>query len=796
MKFTLKWLKEYLDTNATLEQICERLTMLGLEVESVTDRAALYNNFVIAEVAECDQHPNADRLKQCLVNTGKEQLQVVCGAPNVRKGLRVVFALPGATVPANGMVLKKTSIRGVDSNGMICSQAELSLPETQDGIWELPSDAPIGTAFAKYKGFDDPVIEVAITPNRVDAACVYGIARDLAASGLGKLRMTATQPVPGGYLSPISVTINDSNACPLFMGRMIRGVKNGPSPQWLQDYLTAIGSRSISALVDITNFICLSFNRPLHVFDADKLSGNITVRLAKDGETFIDLKENERTLDDKVIVVADQKGAQAMAGVIGGLHSGCTDGTVNVFLESALFNPSMIRRTGQKYAIDSDAKYRFERGIDSTSCDEGIELATRMILELCGGEPSYTVVTGTQPEWLRTYNLDSNLIQQLGGLNVPATEQMEILMRLGFDVRQRPDNIFDVSPPSWRNDIQGAADLVEEILRVKSYDAIPSVSIRAHGAIPAGALNSTQKRLSDLRRLCAVRGLHEAVTWSFVSPEAAAEFSHDGQKTTRLANAISVELSVMRHSLLPNLIDAAKRNADRKLGFAHLFESGSIFFGTNPDQQPTMLSGIRCGAQDKTWQGKDVALDFFTAKDDVWALLTQAGLSPDTLILTAEAPSWYHPGQSATLRLGKNVLAHFGVVHPAILQRRDIDFPVIAFEIFTNNLPPAKDKKSATRATLTLNPLQPVTRDFAFIVANDIAAETILKAARTVDKTLITDVRLFDVYAGRGVADNHRSLAFSVTLQPQDATLTDADIEGVTQKIIAAVQKAGGQLRS
>lgn len=797
MKFTLNWLKEYLDTSASLEQICERLNSLGLEVENVTDRAAMYKGFIVAEVAECEQHPNADRLKQCLVNTGREQLQVVCGAPNVRKGLRVVFALPGTTIPSNGLVLKKTAIRGVESNGMICSEAELKLSDESNGILELPNDAPIGTDFAEYKGLTDPVIEINLTPNRIDAGGVMGVARDLAASGLGKLKIAATQPVPGGFNSPITVTIKDQKACPLFMGRMIRGVKNGPSPKWLQDYLTAVGSRSISSLVDITNYICLSLNRPLHVFDADKLTGNITVRLAKENEAFTDLKETQRSLDNQVIVVCDDKAPQAMGGVIGGLHSACTSDTVNVFLESALFNPSMIRRTGQKYAIDSDAKYRFERGIDPTSCDEGVEIATRMILDLCGGEPSYVVVAGTQPEWTRSYALDDSLVKNLGGISLPLAEQTDLLMRLGFEVRTRPDGMTDVTPPSWRNDVTGAADLVEEILRLKSFDAIKPLSVKSDDAVTESALTPDQKRLNDLRRLCAVRGMNEAVTWSFLGAQAHAQFSYDTQKTTRVANAISADLSVMRHSLLPNLLDAAKRNADRKLGFAHLFEVGSIFFGTGPDQQPVVLGGLRCGAMaDKTWQKPKDAIDFFTVKDDVWALLQSAGLNPETMILTRDAPSWYHPGQSASLRLGKNVVAHFGMLHPKILQTSEIDFDTAAFEIFTDALPPIKAKKTATRATLTLHALQPVTRDFAFVVHNDIAAGDVLKAARNVDKNLITDVRLFDVYAGKGVAADHRSLAFSVTLQPVEATLTDAQIDALSKNIVATIQKLGGQLRA
>lgn len=796
MKFTLNWLKEYLDTNATLEQISEKLTSLGLEVEDVTNRSEIYKGFVIAHVTEADQHPNADRLKQCLVNTGTEQLQVVCGAPNVRKGLNVVFALPGTTIPANGMVLKKSSIRGVDSNGMICSDAELKLSEDSAGIRELPADAPVGMDFAKYMGFDDPVIEINLTPNRADAAGIYGIARDLAAAGLGKLKPLASQPVPGGFASPVKVTIDDTKACPLFMGRYIRGVKNGPSPKWLQEYLNAIGSRSISALVDITNLMCIGMNRPLHVFDADKLDGDLVVRLATQGEKFTDLKENERELNDHTIVVADKSGPQAMGGVIGGLHSGCNEETTNVFLEAALFDPSFIRRTGKEFGIDSDAKYRFERGIDPAFTSAGIEIATRMIMDLCGGEPSQVYVAGSEPNWKRFINYDPAAVKNLGGMNISTPEQMDILGSLGFEIRDRNDDKLDVSPPSWRNDIDGQADLVEEILRMKSYDAIPEVSIHSAYAVPKPALTPEQKRLSDLRRLCAVRGLSEAVTWSFLSQRAHDAFSYSDKKTARIANPISNDLGIMRHAQLPNLLDAAKRNADRKLTNAALFEVGSVFFGTGPNDQPMVLAGMRSGLKNTaSWQDKGKAVDFFDAKEDVWSLLSQAGLNPDALTVSAEAPHWYHPGQSGAVRLGKNIVAQFGVLHPKILKDWDIDFPVTAFEIFIDSLPPLKAKKSSTKASLVLNALQPVTRDFAFVVANNVNSDAILKAAKNVDKNLITNVTLFDVYAGKGVAEDHRSLAFTVTLQPQSTTLTDAEIEGVSKNIVAAVEKAGGQLR-
>lgn len=800
MKFTLNWLLEYLDTNADINTITAKMVDLGHEIASVTDRAALYKGFIIAHVAECDKHPNADKLKLCLVNTGSEQLQVVCGAPNVRKGLRVVFALPGAVVPSSGLVLKKTKIRDVESNGMICSEAELKLSDEANGIMELPADAPIGADFAAYMGLNDPVIEAEITPNRPDCLGVFGIARDLAAAGLGRLKTLPQQPVPGGFDCPVTVMLDfkqgAENACPLFMGRVIRGVKNGPSPKWLRDYLTAVGLRPISALVDITNFVCLGFGRPLHVFDADTLTGNITVRLSRAGEIFTDLTGTERTMNNDVTVVCDTKGIQAMGGVIGGLHSGCTDKTENVFLESAYFNPARTRATAKEYGIDSDAKYRFERGVDPAFCDEGIAIATRLILDICGGEPSYLTVAGSEPHWYRTIPYNPARAATLGGLDVPASDQTALLMRLGFTTRERPDGLIDVNPPSWRNDVAGEADIVEEILRVKGYDTIPPVSVRDARAVPAPALDGTQKRLGDMRRLCAANGLTEAVTWSFLSARAHAAFSYADKKTVRIANPISQDLGLMRHSMLPNLLDAAKRNADRKLGHVHLFEAGPVFFDTLPDTQPVMLAGVRTGQQDATsWDNSDKPVDFFTVKRDVWALLRAAGLNPDGMPTTRDAPAWFHPGQSATLRLGKTIIAQFGVIHPVIQKTWDIDFPVVAFEIFVDALPAVKDKKTTTKPTLTLNPLQPVTRDFAFLIANDLPAENIIKAAKNADKNLITDVTLFDVYAGKGVEPGKRSIAFTVTLQPVGDSLTDAALDGVSKNIVAAVEKLGGVLR-
>jgi phenylalanyl-tRNA synthetase beta chain len=796
MKFTLNWLKEYIDTDASLEQICETLTSIGLEVEDVVDRSVMYNGLTIAKVVECEKHPNADRLNLCLVNNGKEQVQVVCGAKNVRKGLHVVLAMPGTIIPQSGQALKAGVIRDVQSNGMICSESELGLTAESEGILELPETAKTGQSFADYMGFTDPMIEINLTPNRADCAGIYGIARDLAAAGLGHLKIIAQQPVPGLFDSTVAVTTQDTKACPYFIGRTIKGVRNGPSPKWLQDYLRGIGLKPISALVDITNYLCLGLNRPLHVFDADKLNGDLTVRLAKSGETLHALNDKTYTLDDSIIVVADKNGPQALGGMIGGMTTGCSADTVNVFLECALFDETHIRKAGQKLAIDSDAKYRFERGVDPAFIDEGIEVATRLIMDLCGGEPSYTVVAGQQPDWYRTIAFDPKLVKKRGGLAVDDTEQMRLLMALGCEVRPQGDNdIMDVTPPSWRNDIHIPEDLVEEILRLHGYDKIPNAPLPTAHHVSNGSLLPTHKRIADLRRLSAQRGLHEVVTWSFLSPAMAQHFKYADKDLIALANPISADLAIMRQSLLPNLLNIIQRNAARGMSDIALFEQGNLFFGTDPDTQPAAITLLRTGnAMERHVQGTARTVDAFDAKADAFALLQTAGMNPDAMTLANNAPAWFHPGQSATLSMGKNTVATFGTIHPAILQALDITVPVVAVEIFLDNLPVSK-KKSSTKSALVLSPYQTVTRDFAVLIDASVPAGDIIKAVKNTDKTVLQNVTLFDDYRGKGVPDGKKSIAFSIQLQPADATLTDAQIDALSQKVMAAVEKLGGVLR-
>ncbi len=801
MKLTFDWLKEHLETKHTLENICDKLVAIGHEVDGVEDRAAKYNGFIVAEVVECEQHPNADRLKQCLVNTGKEQLQVVCGAPNVRMGLKICFSPVGVSIPSNGMVLKKTKIRDVESNGMICSEAELCLSDESDGILELPDDAPVGKAFADYMGFNDPVIDIDLTPNRPDCAGVLGIARDLAAAGMGTLKpLTQTNPVPGTFKSEIDVTLNFSKeqarACPVFVGRQIKNVKNGPSPKWLQDRLIAIGLRPISALVDITNYCCIGLNRPLHVFDADQVKGNLTVQISTAGQKIAALNDKTYTLDDETVTICDDDDVAALGGVIGGTRTGCTDETVNVFVESAYFDPDQIRRTGQKMMIDSDAKYRFERGIDPQSCAWGMEVATRLILDLCGGEPSDLVIAGEPPSSADVINFDPNQVKTLGGVDVDLDTQVNILMALGFDVKIQDDKTLHVVVPSWRPDIEGRADLVEEILRIYGFDHIPVVSTPRDTAVTMPALNAHQRRIATMKPALAARGLFEAVTWSFLNKKAATQFKYTAKNLVHIANPLSEDLSIMRQSILPNLIAAAKNNHDRGFPNMGFFEGGPIFLGQEPDDQPYVMAGIRTGLlREKTWQGDKAPVDFFTAKADAVAAMAQCGMAIDNMPLSRDVPPWYHPGRSAAIALGKKPLAYFGEIHPGILQEMDIDFPVVGFEIITDHLPPAKAKKAAKKS-LTVSTLQPVHRDFAFIIDEGVEAAMVLKAANSADRTLISDIRIFDVYQGKGIDAGKKSLAITVTLQPVDATLTDEQIEALSDKITKAVQdKTGGVLR-
>ena len=800
MKFTFSWLKDHLDTDATVDQVAEKLTMLGLEVEGVEDRAAALKGFTIAYVKEARQHPNADRLRVCDVETKDGMVQVVCGAPNARTGMKGVFAASGMSIPGTGIILKPSKIRDVESNGMLCSERELMMSDEHDGIIDLPEDAPVGMSIVEYLGLDDPVIEIAITPDRGDCLGVRGIARDLAAAGLGMLKPLDTSAVAGTFASPIGLSLDKlaatPDACPMFVGRYFQGVKNGPSPDWLQRRLTAIGLRPISALVDVTNYVSYDLGRPLHVFDADKLQDRIAPRLSEAGETLLALDGKEYTLPEGICVIADDSVAVGIGGVMGGEVSGCTHETVNVYLEVATFDPIRTAMAGRSLGIDSDARYRFERGVDPEFLVDGAEIASRLIMEFCGGKPSEIMIAGSPPEWKRSYGFRPDRVAELGGLDVPEAESLDILDKLGFTIGKSGEAI-SVSPPSWRWDIHGEADLVEEVLRIKSLDSIPAVSLPRDQAIPLPVLTLKQRRAATARRLLAGRGMHECVTWSFM-PRRQAELFGGGADHMMLANPISSDLDCMRPSILPNLIDAARRNAARGMGDVALFELGPQYAGDRPEDQSLMATGVRAGlAIGRHWSGGKRPVDAFDAKADVLAALAAMGAPVDRLQTDTDVPDWYHPGRAGRLALGpKNTIALFGDIHPRVLKALDIDGPVVAFEIFLDAIPEPKSKASRTRPLLRASSLQPVERDFAFVVDEDVPAEKVLRAAKGADKALITGADVFDVYRGENLGAGKKSLAVSVTLQPVDATLTDEQIEKVAGTVVQAVAKAtGGTLR-
>jgi phenylalanyl-tRNA synthetase beta chain len=797
MKFTLSWLKDHLETDADASAISDKLTAIGLEVEAIEDAGARLKDFSVAEIATAEKHPNADKLRLCMVNTGSETLQIVCGAPNARAGLKAVLAKPGTVIPSTGQALKIGAIRGVESRGMLCSAAELQLSDESDGIIELPADALVGSPAATALGLTDPVIEISLTPNRGDCTAVAGIARDLAASGLGRLRDLSVRPVPGNFKSPIGVALEFSyktkSACHIFSGRTIRGVKNGPSPKWLQDRLKAVGLRPISALVDVTNLLSLDRGRPLHVFDADKLTGTVRARLARDGETLTALDGKTYTLDSEVTVIADDAKALGIAGIMGGIETGCTDATVNVFIESATFDPARTAATGRKLGILSDARYRCERGVDPAFVLPGLELATKLILEFCGGEPSEVVVAGTPPDTSREISFDPARVHTLGGLNVPRGEVISILTRLGFELHDGTH--LRVKTPTWRGDVTGPADLVEEVVRIHGLDRVPSVPLPRPNAIARATLTQGQRRTRTIRRVLAARGFNETVSYSFIA-RAQAKLFDGGDDARQLANPIAADLDALRPSVLPSLLAAASRNMARGSYDLMLFEIGAQFESGMPGGQQTVAAAIRTGIGARTWSKSTHAADAFDVKADMLAAIEAASGSAMNAPIKQGAASWYHPGRSGTLALGPKTVAMFGEIHPAILAAFDIKVPVSGFEIFLDALPASKSKGPA-RSLFAPSPYQAIERDFAFVVDAGIAADEIIRAAKNAERGLIDAVSVFDVYEGKGVPSGKKSLAISVRLAPRDRTLTDAEIEIVAAKIVAAVSKAtGATLRS
>lgn len=802
MKFTLNWLKDYLDTTASLENISKTLTAIGLEVEQITDRSANLKAFTVARILHAEKHPEADKLRVCKVESDIGELQIVCGAPNARAGIYVALAKEGAVVPANGMVIKKTKIRGVESCGMLCSFEELAIPGDLEGIIELPGTPAIGASVADVLGLNDPVIEIAITPNRADCLGVYGVARDLAAAGLGTLKpLPDTSTIKGSFPSPISVTIADTKKCPQFIGCFVRDVTNAESPDWLKKRLEAIGQRPISALVDITNYITFDLGRPLHVYDAKKLCGNITVRGAKGNEPLKALNGKDYVLPEGMCVIADESAAVAIGGIMGGEATSCDLTTTEVFLEVALFDPVAVATTGRTLDILSDARFRFERGVDVAFVETGARLAVKMMTDLCGGEVSELVFAGQAPAWQRSIPFNPQRVKTLGGVDIPAEKCFAILTSLGFTNRHPPTaNHTLITPPSWRADVEGEADLVEEILRMHGYDNIETVPVPrlAHTSKPA--VNPSQKRVQTAKRVLATRGFMEAVTWSFL-PEAQAAMFGGANPALKLLNPINAELDTMRPSLLPNLLEAVKRNAARGFKSNQFFEVGLQFHDVIETGQRMVAGGVRSGTvieqsyKQSLFQQKERPVDAFDVKADAMKLLQSLGLGKCDII--TPAPSWYHPGRSGALTLGgKIVLGYFGEIHPAILHQFDIDLPVAAFEIFIDAIPTPR-AKGKIKPPLKLSDFQAVERDFAFIVDAKITAADIIKALGQADKTLITDVAIFDVYTGTGVEAGKKSVAVKVTLQATDRTLSEPEIAAVSNAIIASASKGfGGTLRS
>lgn len=804
MKFTLSWLKEHLDTDASLEEIVERLTMIGLEVEEVTNRADRLKPFKIAKVLEAEQHPNADRLRVLKVDTGQgEPVQIVCGAPNARAGLVGVLGKPGDHIPGLDITLSVGKIRDVESFGMMCSERELELSDEHDGIIDLPEDAPVGVNFAKWAGLDEPVIEIGLTPNRPDCTGVYGIARDLAAAGLGKLKERSHEQIRGNYPCPVSVSLDFGDTrpmCKAFGLRMVKGIKNGPSPKWLQDRLTAIGLRPINILVDITNYLTFDQGRPLHVFDADKVHGNLVVRRGRAGEGIDGLNGKSYELDDTVCVIADDNGIESLGGILGGEPSGCTEDTVNVLIESALWEEDDIAATGRKLGVNTDARYRFERGVDPDYMMPGLEYATRLVLDLCGGEPSETTQAGRVPDSSNIIDFPYSEIRRLSGVEVSQAEANLTLKSLGFWISGSGDTV-KVAAPSWRPDIEGKADLVEEVVRILGLDRVPLTPLPRTGTVGQKVLTTGQIRRNRTRRALATRGFNEAVTWSFIS-KPQAELFGGGNAALELANPISPEMSDMRPSLLPGLLSAAQRNADRGFGDVALFEVGQVFQDDTPEGQKMVAAGVRRGTAklqgaSRHWSGSSTGVDVYDAKADAEAALAAIGAPVEKLQVHTDAPGTFHPGRSGCLKLGpKNALAVFGEIHPRTLADLDLEGPLVAFEIYLDALPQPKTKGGRSKGALNASHLMPVRRDFAFLVGKDIKAEALLKAARGADKTLIADVTLFDIYVGQGVPDDQKSVAIDVLLQPRQKTLTDEEIDAVAKKIIANVEKAtGGTLR-
>ena len=805
MKFTLSWLKEHLDTDEPLDKIVDRLTMIGLEVERVEDKAKALAPFTVASVISAEKHPNADKLRVCMVNTGSgAPVQVVCGAPNARAGMKAVFAAPGTHIPGTGMDLKVGTIRGVESRGMLLSGRELGLSDDPQGIIELPADAPVGKPFSEVLGLNDPMIEINLTPNRADCTGVNGIARDLGAAELGAFKERAPKAVKGKFPSPVTVKLDFGSTpslCPGFALRLVKGVKNGPSPDWLQARLRAIGLRPINTLVDITNFITFDRARPLHVFDAAKVKGNLVVRRARKGEQLLALDGKTYALDESMCVIADEADVESLAGIMGGEKTGVSETTTDVLIECALWDPLNIAQTGRRLGIQSDARYRFERGVDPAFLLPGLELATQMVTELCGGTASEVVVAGNPDVPERVIDFPLSDLKRLAGLDVPLAEAKRVLTHLGFGVTGQEKKL-KIAVPFWRPDVHGPADIVEEVVRILGVDRIPLTPFDRGDAPRKPVLTSLQVRTRKTKRALAARGLVEAVTWSFVS-KPQAELFGGGQPELALANPIAADLSDMRPSLIPGLAAAAQKNADRGYADVALFEVGQIFKGDRPEQQFTAATGVRralarASGVGRHWSSVTAPVDAFDAKADALAVLAAAGIPAQSVQVVPGGPAWFHPGRAGTLQMGpQTVLGHFGELHPQVLEALDAEGPLVAFELILEQIPEPKAKATRAKAVLELSAFQPVERDFAFIVDSAVKAGDITRAAQGADRKLIASVNVFDVYDGKGIDPGKKSVAIAVTIQPRDKTMTDEEIEALAGKIVAEVtKKTGGMLRA
>ena len=800
MKFSLEWLQEFLDTDASVDVVAAKLNAIGFEVEGIDDPAKALEGFRVAHVLSAVPHPNADKLQVLTVDAGTgETLQVVCGAPNARAGMKGVLGLSGAVVPANGMQLKKAELRGVESNGMMCSTRELQLGDDHEGIIELPADAPVGTPFAQYRA-TSPVIDIAVNPNRPDCMGVYGVARDLAAAGLGAFKPLGVPDMPGDFPCPTEIRTDDPEGCPAFYGRVVRGVTNGSAPEWMQSRLIAAGQRPISAIVDITNYLMLTFGRPAHAYDLAKLSGPVVARRAREGETVLALNEKTYTLDSSVTVIADEVGAHDIAGIMGGEHSGCSESTKDVLLEIAYFDPDRIGMAGRALGLASDARTRFERGVDPAFLDDGLALLTSLIVETCGGVASDVVRAGSPPAEPTVVPYDPGLCEKLGGVAIPDDEQRRILAALDFAVATD----WQVTAPLRRHDIEGAADIVEEIVRIHGLDKVESVPLARIDGVARPTATPLQVTERRLRRAAAARGLNEAVTWSFLPVPEATAFADDPEALWVLANPISEDMKAMRPSLLPGLLSAARRNIDRGAAGLRLFEIGRRYLRGGEgrsDERATLgvlLAGEKTprGWDQRVFGGKAAPFDAFDAKAEALALLAEAGAPVDKLQVMGEAGPQFHPGQSATLRLGpKTTLARFGMLHPAILKLFDLDVPVAAVELFLDAIPARKGGGGFARTPFAPPALQSVTRDFAFLVPEELPAGDLVRAVQGADKANIVTARLFDSFQGQGVPEGHKSLAVEVTLQPGDKSFADENFKTISARITDAAAKLGAKLR-